>query len=69
MIDLAWCQANAARILERDSRCRRCGHITTRYGRQAWASVCDLCGSGQVVPFGGLIRGQGRAEPFLIGEE
>jgi ribosomal protein S27E len=69
VIDREWCEANASRILERDSRCLRCGHVTTAYGRQPWASVCEICGSDQVVPFGGLIREQGRAEPFMIGEE
>jgi hypothetical protein len=43
-------------------------YVTTAYGRQPWASVCEICGSDQVVPFGGLIREQGHAEPFMIGE-
>ena len=69
MIDLEWCEQQADRIIERDSRCRQCGHVTTTYGRRPWATRCGFCGSEDVKPLGGLIREPDRAEPFLIGEE
>ena len=69
MIDLEWCEQNASRILERDVRCRRCGQVTTTYGRETWATVCGSCGSGDLVALGGLVLESDRAQPFMLGEE
>ena len=69
VLDLQWCAENAHRILERDSQCRSCGHMTTVYGRnKSWATRCEMCGEARMAPYGGLILERDKAEGFMLGE-